>query len=287
MNDPVFTAYPAPAKLNLNLLITGKREDGYHLLDSDFRLIDLADMVELAVREDGQVVLHNPIPDVPAEQDLTVRAARLLQPYARLAAAGVDIRLSKRIPMGGGLGGGSSDAATVLMALNRLWACNLAREQLMQLGEQLGADVPFFIFGRNARVQGIGEKMTAIDLPASWYVVLHPTVHVPTVKVFKEFSQKVLTGELAYSTMRTLSTTTQTQNDLQSVVERMYPAVSKALNSLKSWGSPLMTGSGACVFLECSTECEAKTVYQSLSSEFVGFVTRGLLLHPMFDEAGC
>lgn len=283
MTEPVFHTFPAPAKLNLNLLITGKRDDGYHLLDSDFRFIDLCDSIDIAVRDDGDIVLLNPIPGVPADSDLTVRAARLLQ-QASGSTQGASLRLHKRIPMGGGLGGGSSDAATVLLALNLLWGCGLSREALMQLGVQLGADVPVFIFGRNARATGIGEQLSEISLPEAWYVVLHPTVHVPTAAVFKEFSRQVLTGQASFSTMRTLATTRQKQNDLQSVVCQMYPAVNEALSALRECGSPLMTGSGACVFLECGNEDQAKTVYQSLSSRFSGFVAKGLAAHPMFDR---
>lgn len=282
MMSLVFHSFPAPAKLNLNLLITGKRDDGYHLLDSDFRFIDWCDTIDIAVREDDRIELLNPIAGVPADSDLTVRAARLLQQTAGVTL-GASLRVHKQIPMGGGLGGGSSDAATVLLALNRLWQCGLSREALMQLGVQLGADVPVFIFGRNARARGIGEQLSAIQLPQAWYVVLHPTVHVPTAAVFKEFTRQVLTGDIAFSIMRTLATTQQNQNDLQGVVCKMYPAVEEALSALRKCGSPLMTGSGACVFLECSEENQAKTVYQSLSSRFSGFVAKGLAAHPMFD----
>ena len=283
MTCPEFVSFPAPAKLNLNLLITGKREDGYHLLDSDFCLIDLCDTIDIALREDGVIELLNPIDGVPVEQDLTIRAARLLQSFTGVTQ-GASLRVHKRIPMGGGLGGGSSDAATVLMALNRLWLCGLADTVLMQLGVQLGADVPFFIFGRSARVRGIGEQLQAIDVPDAWYVVLHPTVHVPTANVFKEFSRQLLTGGVTFSIMRTLATTQQNQNDLQSVVCEMYPTVNKALSVLKEYGSPLMTGSGACVFLVCSNEDQAKTVYESLSLKFSGFVAKGLAIHPMMDR---
>lgn len=279
----VFHTFPAPAKLNLNLRITGKRADGYHLLDSDFRFIDLCDTVDIALRDDGLIELLDPIPGVPAEADLSVRAARLLQ-QSTGCRLGATLRVHKRIPMGGGLGGGSSDAATVLLALNRLWQCGLSRTALMALGLQLGADVPVFVYGRNARATGIGEQLSELATVPAWYVVLHPTVHVPTADVFKEFSRRVLTGETRFSIMRTLATTQQNQNDLQSVVCQMYPAVNEALSVLREYGSPLMTGSGACVFLECSKEDQAKTVYQSLSSRFSGFVAKGLAAHPMFDR---
>ncbi|SCK09615.1 4-(cytidine 5'-diphospho)-2-C-methyl-D-erythritol kinase [Vogesella sp. LIG4] len=277
-----FQRFAAPAKLNLTLLITGKREDGYHLLDTDFRFIDFCDDIDIAVRDDGRIELETPTPGVAPEQDLAVRAARLLQ-QATGCPLGASLRISKRIPMGGGLGGGSSDAATVLLALNKLWACGLSRQALMDLGVQLGADVPVFIFGRNARARGIGEALEAIELPAAWYVVCKPPVSVPTGPVFQQFSQMLLTGEARFSIMRSLFGAAQKQNDLQRVVTAMYPAVNEALNRLREYGSPLMTGSGACVFLELPSEDQAKTVFQSLSKDMVGFVAKGLATHPLYD----
>ncbi|WP_174874885.1 4-(cytidine 5'-diphospho)-2-C-methyl-D-erythritol kinase [Vogesella oryzae] len=277
-----FHRFFAPAKLNLTLLITGKRADGYHLLDSDFRFIDFGDDIDIAVRDDGRIVLETPLAGVDPEHDLTVRAARLLQ-QASGCRLGASLRVTKRIPMGGGLGGGSSDAATVLLALNTLWGCGLSRQTLMALGVQLGADVPVFIFGRNARARGIGEQLEAIDLPEAWYVVCKPPVSVPTGPVFQRFSQKLLTGEIRFSIMRSLFDATQKQNDLQSIVTEMYPAVNEALNRLSEYGSPLMTGSGACVFLELASEDQAKSVFQSLSKDMVGFVAKGLATHPLYD----
>ena len=176
-------AFAAPAKLNLDLRITGKRPDGYHNLESIFCLIGLYDTVYLALRDDEQIVMHTPVEGVTPEQDLAYRAAVLLQQHGGVRA-GVDIWLDKQIPMGGGLGGGSSDAATVLMALNQLWQCGLSRQALIDLGVTLGADVPFFIFGRSAFAKGVGEQLTEIDLPKQWYVVVKPDVHVATAKIF-------------------------------------------------------------------------------------------------------
>ncbi len=282
MQAQTFHTFPAPAKLNLTLLITGKREDGYHLLDTDFRFIDLCDTIDIAVRDDGVIELLNPMPDVPTDSDLTVRAARLLQ-QASGSPLGATLRVHKRIPMGGGLGGGSSDAATVLLALNRLWGCGLSREALMQLGVQLGADVPVFIFGKNARATGIGEQLTELALPDAWYVVCKPPVHVATGPVFQEFSQRLLTGKASFSIMRSLSGATQKQNDLQPVVAEIYPAVKQVLNRLSEYGSPLMTGSGACVFLELANEDQANKVFHSLSGEMTVYVAKGLKAHPVAD----
>ena len=272
-----FQSFPAPAKLNLTLSITGRRPDGYHLLESVFRFIDLADTIELAVRDDGLIVHETPIPGVEPEADLTVRAARLLQ-AASGTALGASIRVHKRIPMGGGLGGGSSDAATVLMALNHLWRTGLSRQALQDLGLQLGADVPVFVFGQAAFATGVGEELTPCDVPDVWYVVLDPGVHVPTAKIF---SHERLTRNSPLSIMRTLLTT-QRKNDMQSVVCEMFPEVAECLKKLSRYGSALMTGSGGCVFLECATQQEAETVFRAVSDECRGFVAKGLQNHPLF-----
>lgn len=277
-----FHSYPAPAKLNLLLHIVGKRADGYHLLETVFRFIDYSDTVELAVRTDGVIELLNPIEGVAPEQDLTVRAARLLQKESG-SPLGVSIRLDKHIPMGGGLGGGSSDAATVLLALNQLWETKFSRQRLMELGLTLGADVPVFIFGKNALATGIGEKLNEINLKPAWYVVIHPGVHVPTAEIFKKFAGRVLTEEGSISIMRILETTQQRRNELQQVVSGLYPAVNEVLSELKKYGSPLMTGSGACVFLECQSKEEADKVYQAMSGKYKGFVAKGLNSHPLLD----
>lgn len=284
MTSAVFQTFPAPAKLNLLLHIVGKRADGYHLLETVFRFIDLNDTVSLALRDDGDVVLDTPISGVDPEQDLTVRAARLLQQHAA-CGLGVSIRLEKRIPMGGGLGGGSSDAATVLLALNRMWRLNLPRAELQELGLKLGADVPVFIFGRSALATGVGEKLNEIKLKPAWYVVIHPQVHVPTSKIFQNFSQEVLTEVGVVGIMRILETTQRRRNDLQNVVSNMYPAVNEVLTELRKYGSPLMTGSGSCVFLECQSKDEADKVYQAVSIKYKGFLAKGLDVHPLIDSA--
>ena len=284
MTSAVFQTFPAPAKLNLLLHIVGKRPDGYHLLETVFRFIDFNDTVSLALRDDGRIVLETPTAGVDPEQDLTVRAARLLQAHAA-CELGVAIRLEKKIPMGGGLGGGSSDAATVLLALNRMWGLNLSREVLQELGLKLGADVPVFIFGRSALATGVGEKLNEIKLKPAWYVVIHPQVHVPTSKIFQNFSQQVLTEVGVVGIMRILETTQQRRNDLQNVVSNMYPAVNEVLTELRKYGSPLMTGSGSCVFLECQSKDEADKVYQAVSIKHKGFLAKGLDVHPLIDNA--
>jgi 4-diphosphocytidyl-2-C-methyl-D-erythritol kinase len=274
---------PAPAKLNLFLQVVGRRADGYHLLQTLFRFIDLSDTLHFTLRDDGEVRRVNALEGVPTEQDLCVRAARLLQ-RACACPLGVDISLEKRIPMGGGLGGGSSDAATTLLALNKLWKLGLSRERLMQLGLALGADVPVFIFGENAFAEGVGEQLQTFALPEAWYVVLFPPVHVPTAQVF---SHPELTRNTNSITIRALpigqsfSTVGWLGNDLQSIVCKLYPKVAQHLAILGHFAPSMMTGSGACVFAEFASEAEARQVLLQLPKEIQGVVARGLQQHPL------
>ena len=267
----------APAKLNLDLRVVGRRDDGYHLLETVFRFIDLYDHVILSPREDGKLVLHTPIKGVPTAQDLSMRAAKLLQEKTQ-TTKGADIWVEKNIPMGGGLGGGSSDAATVLLGLNHLWQTGFSREQLMKLGLMLGADVPAFVFGENSFATGIGEELTPLSLQDRWYVVLHPNVHIDTGKVFQ---QKSLTSFSPMSIMRTLETPLRRRNDLQDVVLSGYPQVKAALDLLDIYGYPLMTGSGSCVFLELFSKDEAEKVFQAVSLQVEAYCVAGLANHPL------
>lgn len=279
-------ACAAPAKLNLFLHVVGRRDDGYHLLQTLFRFIDLNDTLHYTLRQDGAVHRVNVIDGVPEEQDLCVRAARLLQQETG-CALGVDIELEKRIPMGGGLGGGSSDAATTLLALNRLWNLNLSRERLMQLGLTLGADVPVFVFGDNAFAEGVGERLQAYQVPEAWYVVLSPPVHVPTAKIF---THPELTRNTISITIRALPIggafpAAQFGNDLQSVACKLYPEIERHLVWLAQFAPALMTGSGACVFAAFATEEEAKAVLRQLPGDMRGFIARGMRHHPLRDFA--
>jgi 4-diphosphocytidyl-2-C-methyl-D-erythritol kinase len=271
-------AYPAPAKLNLFLHVVGRRADGYHLLQSVFRLIDRADTVHLELLDDGRVVREGDLPGVAEDDDLTVRAARLLQTYAP-EGAGVSIRLEKVLPMGGGLGGGSSDAATVLLALNRLWQINLSREQLQQLALQLGADVPVFVFGQTAFAEGVGEILCPLSAPPAWYVVLMPPVQVPTAAIFAapELTRNTPALKIARFSAG------MGRNDLQPVVVSRYPEVARALAWLAQFGEGKMTGSGACVFASFGTEDAAWNVLRQLPETMQGFVAQGLDMHPLFD----
>ena len=258
-----FLHCPAPAKLNLFLHVTGRREDGYHLLESAFQLIDYCDELNFQLRQDSHIVRTNDIAGVPAESDLVVRAARLLQSRQH-KKVGVDITLNKHLPMGGGLGGGSSDAATTLIALNRLWDINLSRQQLMELGVQLGADVPFFLFGQNAFARGIGEQLTPLETPDCWYVVIEPGVSIPTPAIF---SSKALTRNSPSIKVSDFQRYPQGnfRNDLQSVAVQLFPEVLFALEWLSHYGNTKMTGSGSCVFCACESEAAASKILSDFS----------------------
>ena len=275
---------PAPAKLNLFLHVVGRRPDGYHLLQTLFRFVDLHDTLHFTLREDGAVHRTNAIEGVPEERDLCVRAARLLQSETG-CDFGVDIAVEKRIPLGGGLGGGSSDAATTLIALNRLWSLGLSRERLMQLGLRLGADVPLFVFGENAFAEGVGEVLQACPLPEAWYVVLFPPVQVPTAQIF---GHPELTRDTVSITMRALLErqllgSWQLRNDLQSVVCGLYPEVARYMAWLNNFGRAMMTGSGACVFAEFTGRSQADAVLARLPQDMRGVVAQGLTRHPLHD----
>ena len=273
--------YPAPAKLNLFLHVTGRRADGYHLLQSVFRFIEYGDTVWLGVRQDGKIRRLEDIPGVPEAQDLTVRAAKLLQ-QTTCCSMGVDIRLEKRLPMGGGLGGGSSDAATVLLGLNRLWSLGLPRQRLQELALQLGADVPVFVFGQSAFAEGVGEVLEPIALSPAWYVVLIPPVAVATGAIFAAPELTRNTPPIKIADFLSGAG----RNDLQSVVVKGYPEVARHLDWLGRFGVARMTGSGACVFLAVGGEAAARAILLELPRDMQGFVARGLDRHPLYGLAG-
>lgn len=277
---------PAPAKLNLFLHVVGRRADGYHLLQTVFRLLDYGDTLRLSLRADGQVRRTLDLPGVPTSDDLCLRAAQLLQSETG-CQLGVDIHLDKRLPMGGGLGGGSSDAASVLLGLNRLWDLRLTRQQLQQFGLRLGADVPVFVFGQSAFAEGIGEALQAVSLPPAWYVVLVPPVSVSTQAIF---SHPGLTRDSKIIKMADFSEAENSEagmrNDLQALVCREYPEVAKHIAWLSQYGKARMTGSGACVFAAFDTEQAAHAVMAQLPGDMRGFMARGLDRHPLHDLAG-
>lgn len=271
------STWPAPAKLNLFLHVVGRRDDGYHLLQTVFRFIDRADTLRFQPRDDGNIVLATPIPGVPADSDLTVRAARLLQ-QATGCRQGATVHLDKQLPMGGGLGGGSSDAATVLLALNHLWQTGLSRAELERLGLSLGADVPVFVHGRNTFAEGVGEAFTDVDLPPETYLVLNPTVHVPTAAIFGAPELKRDTPAVLPSEWRS----GQGHNDLEPVACARFPAVAEHLAWLKQQApQAMMTGSGACVFAGFPERGEAEALLARLPPGIKGWVADGLSEHPL------
>ena len=283
--DEGFQAYPAPAKINLFLHIVGRRADGYHLLQSVFRLIDLQDTIYIRIRKDDEIQRVSENPGIPEAQDLTIRAAHLLKAHTN-CRLGADIAIEKRIPMGGGLGGGSSDAATVLIALNHLWKLNLNRKALMALGLKLGADVPFFIFGKNAWVEGIGEKIQEIALRANHYLIATPKIHVSTAQIF---NAKELTRNTFPTTIAAFSETQDfLHNDLEAVVCQQYPAVKACLDWLNQYSKARMSGSGASVFIAQKTEAEVNNILQKLpktiaNTELFCASTLGLNQHPLYN----
>lgn len=278
---PQLEWFPAPGKLNLFLHVLGRRADGYHELQTVFRLIDRADRVGVRVRADGDIRRADALPGIAPEDDLCARAARLLR-SASGTAMGADLALEKKLPIGGGLGGGSSDAGTVLLVLNRLWRTGYSRAELMALGYALGADVPAFVFGENAIGGGIGERLTPIALPPRWYLVLVPRAAVSTTSVFAD---------------NTLTRNTKAlkippfffglgRNDLEPVAARRHPEIAAHLDWLRArQPQARMTGSGACVFAEFAAEGEALAVLQELPGTMRGFVARGLERHPLHGWA--
>lgn len=271
--------WPAPAKLNLFLHVVGRRPDGYHSLQTVFQFLDYFDELSFTLRDDGRIERSGPLPGVSAEADLTVRAARLLQSRAGVEQ-GVDIGLRKRLPLGGGLGGGSSDAATVLVALNRLWGTGLSEDELADLGLELGADVPVFVRGRAAWAEGVGERLTPVVLDEPWFVVLVPSVTVSTAEVF---SDPQLTRNSRPITISDFLSG-RGQNDCEAVVRRRFPVVDEALDWLGRFGRARMTGTGACVFAPLSGERQAREVFAQLPSNWQGFVARGCNRSPLLKR---
>jgi len=279
---PTPLTLPAPAKLNLMLHVLGRREDGYHELQTLFQFLDHGDELTFARREDGQIRLLSDLPGVDHESNLIVRAARLLQQLGD-DVPGADITLVKRLPMGGGIGGGSSDAATTLLGLNRLWNLGLDLDRLAQLGLSLGADVPVFVRGHAAFAEGVGERLQAVELPEPWYLVAVPQVSVSTAEIF---SDPELTRNTPPITVRSLLAGGG-HNDCQPVVEKRYPQVRNALSLLNKFVPARMTGTGACVFGSFPNEGEADKVRRQLPATLPSFVARGSnvsMLHRMLER---
>lgn len=272
-----WSEWPAPAKLNLFLHVVGRREDGYHLLQTVFQLLDWGDTLRLRPREDGAIRRLDPMPGIAACDDLAVRAAQALQ-AACGTRLGADIAIDKRIPFGGGLGGGSSDAATALVALNRLWRTGLGEDELAALGLALGADVPVFVRGRSAWAEGIGQQLTAIDLPPRWFVIVDPGVLVPTAALFRAAD---LTRNAPRLTIPLFASGAATGNGFEAVVRARFPAVAQALDWLNGHAAARLSGSGGCIFAPVGSREAGMAILEGCPSGMRGFVVRGVSESPL------
>jgi 4-diphosphocytidyl-2-C-methyl-D-erythritol kinase len=275
---------PAPAKLNLFLHVTGRRHDGYHLLQTVFQLIDYGDMLHFEVRDDGAIRRITRVPGIPEESDLIVRAAKLLRTSAISSGTakypGADIAIDKRLPLGGGLGGGSSDAATTLIALNHLWQTGLSQAELLALGLQLGADVPFFLFGQNAFAEGVGEKLLPLSTPDHWFVVIEPGISIATKTIFDapELTRNTKPVTIADFSAAPIGFG---KNDLQSVAANLFSPVADAVEWLRNYGDARMTGSGACVFCSFEREQQAEQVLNKVPARWKAWKAKAIARHPL------
>src|SRR3972149_2176147 len=268
--------WPAPAKLNLFLHVVGRRSDGYHLLQTVFQFLDYSDQLRFSVRSDGRMLRHSNYSDINPEDDLVIRAARALQAETG-CALGVEITVTKQLPMGGGLGGGSSNAATTLVALNQVWSLGLSTDRLAGIGLSLGADVPVFVRGHAAWAEGVGDLLTEIELEECWYLVINPGCIVPTAGIF---SSPDLTRNTPAITIRDFLKSGG-HNDCEPVVRRLYPEVAAVLDWLEQYAGARLTGTGACVFAGFSNKEQAEKIHASLPSNWQGFVASGLNCSPL------
>ena len=279
MPDSTPTHWPAPAKLNLFLHVTGRRADGYHELQTLFQLIDLCDTITITLREDGRIERPAGPANIAPHEDLTLRAALALQQLTG-SGRGAELRLHKRIPQGGGLGGGSSDAATTLLALNELWDCRMSVDELARLAVPLGADVPVFVRGSSAWAEGIGERLTPVTLPETWYVIIYPGVGVSTREVFQS---PELTRNSPLITIRAFFQTGG-RNDCEPVVRARSPEVASALDWLTREGSARLTGTGSCVFTARASAADAERLAARVPDRWMSFVARGLDTSPVHEQ---
>ncbi|MGB0445350.1 MAG: 4-(cytidine 5'-diphospho)-2-C-methyl-D-erythritol kinase [Porticoccaceae bacterium] len=270
---------PSPAKINLFLHILDRRDDGYHNLQTLFQLLDCGDQLSFTANKNSDINVLSHLDEVAAEDNLVYKAAKALQ-QATGCQWGCDIELEKKLPMGAGLGGGSSNAATTLVALNDLWQCGLTLDELANIGCHLGADVPVFVQGKTAFAEGIGEQLTPIELKETWYLIITPKINISTKEIF---SHSELTRNAPAIKIRALPKV-QYRNDCQSVVEKLYPQVKQAIGWLKPFGSPLMTGTGASVFCPFDSEEEAKQVLKQVPDSWNSFVAQGVNQSPLHKQ---
>ncbi|MFB1001941.1 MAG: 4-(cytidine 5'-diphospho)-2-C-methyl-D-erythritol kinase [Pseudomonadales bacterium] len=272
---------PSPAKLNLFLHITGRRSDGYHELQTAFQLLDFGDTVEIDTRSDNKIVLLESLEGVPDEDNIVVRAAKLLQKQesGKNRVLGANIKINKQIPMGGGLGGGSSNAASTLLGLNYLWKTGLSNDQLAEIGLSLGADVPVFIYGQNSFGEGIGERLQTLVLPKYWFTVIKPPVSVPTAEIFlhSQLTRDTVTIRIAavFEHLQTPDLAKELRNDCEDIVRREYPEISEALDWLNRLGTARLTGTGACIFARFASLAEAEAVLAEMPASYTGFIAQG------------
>lgn len=271
--------WPAPAKLNLMLRITGRRADGYHELQTVFQFLDFSDQLTFKLLAEDAIRRESHLPDVAEEDDLVIRAASLLKKETG-TSKGVSIFLEKKLPMGGGVGGGSSDAATTLVALNELWQTGVPLSRLREIGVQLGADVPVFLYGRSAWAEGIGDKLSPIELPESWYLVLKPPCFVSTSEIFCD---QQLTRAASRITIRDFLAG-ETENYCLPVVKKRYPEVAEAMRWLTQFAAARLTGTGACIFAAFTTEQEARAVLEKVPDKYFAFVAKGMNRSPLFGD---
>ncbi|WP_447555826.1 4-(cytidine 5'-diphospho)-2-C-methyl-D-erythritol kinase [Vreelandella sp. EE22] len=277
---------PAPAKLNRMLHITGRREDGYHTLQTLFQFLDLADELTLTLRDDGDIKLLDAVEGVEFDDNLVVRAARKLLDYRQTSRQGVSLGITKRLPMGGGLGGGSSNAATVLVGLNKLWGLGLSPATLADIGLSLGADVPVFVRGHSAWAEGVGERLTPVTLDTPWFVVIHPNESVSTPLIFQD--PELTRASRPITMARALQGGVATwRNDCEETVKKRYPPIAYALEWLGQYAPSRLTGTGACLFAAFETEHAAKTVAELAGQRYQAWVARGLNTSPLHDALGC
>ncbi len=279
----------SPAKLNLFLHINGQQPNGYHELQTVFQILDRGDTMHFETRETSEITLKPAFENIPLEENLVYRAAKLLQqtqPYLKemVQKKGAAIHLEKVLPMGGGIGGGSSNAATTLLALNHLWELNLSLDKLAKLGATLGADVPVFIYGQSAWAEGIGDIITPIELPESWFVILTPDCHVSTAEIFSNERLTRDTPKLKIAPALEGQAFNDFHNDCESLVFELYPQIQKAVSLLNKFGHGQLTGTGACCFSRFNSEEKAQQVLNEVSSEFKGFIAKGVNLSPAFQR---
>jgi len=268
----------SPAKLNLMLHIVGRRADGYHELQTVFQILDYGDDMNFRTNQEGAINLLTPFADVPNEENLIIKAVKALRPY-QTNTLGIDISIEKRLPMGGGLGGGSSNAATTLVALNKLWQCHLNEDALAEIGQHLGADVPVFVRGKTAWAEGIGEKLTPLNLPEQWFVILKPDAHISTAKIFthRELTRNTTPIKVAAFLQ------SGGKNDCEDIVRLLYPEVDEALIWLQAQcqSRAMLTGTGACIFASCQSKQQAEEIFAKRPKKLSGFIAKGVNFSPI------